>query len=72
LTAYVNSIDTSPVGSSTATGEYKIGIFPQGTISFDSGGEPFNIVMIEIPYQGRDSPTNFYIDNIKVTLAQQY
>ena len=66
LTAYETSTNVSPIGSSLAKGEYRTGLFPQGKLSFDSGGKPFNLVRIEVPYQGRDSPTNFYLDNVKV------
>ena len=70
LTAYINSINTSPVGSTTARGTLQNALYPQGTLSFDSGGQPFNLVRIEIPYQGQEGATNFFVDNITVTTAK--
>jgi VCBS repeat-containing protein len=52
LTAYVNSTATTPVGSALARGTWPTSdTYPQGTLTFDSGGQPFNVVRIEIPYQ---------------------
>jgi len=70
LTVYLNSVDTSPVGSMTARGTYQTGLYPQGTLSFNSGGKPFNLVRIEIPFQGAEGATNFFVDNIVITTAQ--
>lgn len=70
LTAYLNSVSTSPVGSVTARGTYQTALYPQGTLSFNSGGQPFNLVRIEIPYQGTEGATNFFVDNIIITAAQ--
>ena len=71
LTAYVNSADTTPVGSASARGTVLTGLYPQGLLSFDSGGQPFNIVRIEIPSEGSGETTNFFVDNIRVKLMQQ-
>ena len=71
LTAYMNSIDTVAVGSTTAHGTYQTSLFPQGTLSFNSGDQPFNLVRIEIPYQGPNGATNFFVDNIIITTVQQ-
>ena len=71
LTAYVNSVDTTPVGSASARGTVLTGLYPQGILSFDSGGQPFNIVRIEISSEGSGETTNFFVDNIRVNLIQQ-
>jgi hypothetical protein len=67
LTAYVNSADTTPVGSASARGTVLTGLYPQGILSFDSSGQPFNIVRIEIPFEGSGETTNFFVDNIRVS-----
>jgi len=68
LTAYMNSTDTTPVGSATARGTFSSALYPQGTLSFTSGGQPFNLVRIWIPYQPRPvSVTDFFVDNIVIT-----
>jgi len=67
LTAYMNSIDTTPVGWTTSRGTFSNALYPQGMLSFNSGGQPFNLVRIEIPYQGPSGATNFFVDNIIVT-----
>jgi hypothetical protein len=69
LTAYVNSTDTTPAGSASARGTVLTGLYPQGVLSFDSSGQPFNIVRIEIPSQGSGETTNFFVDNIRVVDA---
>jgi len=70
LTTYLNSIDTSPVGQTASRGILQTALYPQGTLVFDSGSEPFNLVRIEIPYQGQWTATNFFIDNIIITPTQ--
>jgi len=67
LTAYLNSADTTPVGSVSARGTVLTGLYPQGLLSFDSSGQPFNIVRIEIPSEGSGETTNFFVDNIRVS-----
>ena len=71
LTAYRDSIGTSPVGSTTARGTYQNALYPQGVLSFNSGGQPFNLVRIEIPYQDPKAATGFFVDNVIVTTTQQ-
>lgn len=66
LTAYMNSADTLPVGSASAHGTILTGLYPQGILSFDSSGKPFNIVRIEISSEDSAETTNFFVDNIKV------
>lgn len=70
LTAYMNSIDTTPVGWTTSRGTFSNALYPQGTLSFNSGDQPFNLVRIEIPDQGLNGATNFFIDNVTTTTAQ--
>ena len=66
LTGFVNSTGTSPVGSATARGSISSGTFPQGTLSFDSGGQPFNLITMELLPQ-TPGGTSFLVDNITVT-----
>lgn len=69
LTAYVNSTGTAPVGSATARGTFSANYtFPQGVLSFNSGGNLFNLAVIELIYQPRGG-TNFLVDNITVTTS---
>jgi len=70
LVAYVNSTDTIPVGSTAVHGTFISALYPQGTLSFNSGGRPFNLVRIEIPYVPQGA-TDFFLDNIIVTTIQQ-
>jgi hypothetical protein len=67
LTAYVNSADTAPVGSASARGTVLTGLYPQGVLAFDSSGQPFNMVRIEIPSEGSGETANFFVDNIRVS-----
>jgi len=71
LTAYMNSVDTTPVGWATARGTFSNSLYPQGVLSFNSGGQPFNLVRIEIPYQGPKAATAFFVDNVIVETIQQ-
>lgn len=68
LTAFANSSGTISIGSATARGSFSNNSFPQGTLSFNSGGQPFNRVVIELLVQPRGG-TNFFVDNIAVTTA---
>jgi len=69
LTAYMNSTEITPVGTATARGAFSTGLYPQGTLSFTSTEQPFNMVRIEIPYVPRGA-TDFFVDNIIVTTTQ--
>lgn len=69
VTAYENSTAT-PVGSTTAHGTYAGDTMPMGTLSFDSGGQPFNLVEITIP-PAPQAASGFLIDNITVTTTTQ-
>ena len=66
LTAYVDSTGTTAVGSATARGTLSGDTFPQGTLSFNSGGQPFKLVVIELVIQPRGA-TGFLVDNVTVT-----
>jgi len=68
LTAYLNSIHSTPISSGFANGNFSSSSFPQGTMSFDSGVKSFNIVKIELLYQ-INGGTDFLIDNIVVITA---
>jgi uncharacterized protein (TIGR03437 family) len=56
------------VGSATAHGTYGADTMPMGTLTFNSGGKPFNLVEIAIPFQPQGAAV-FLIDNVRVTLA---
>lgn len=71
LTAYVNTADSNPTGSASARGTVLTGLYPQGVLSFDSSGQPFNMVRIGIPSEGAGETTNFFVDNIKIELMPQ-
>lgn len=66
LTAYMDSTNTNPIGQVSANGDFSNDPYPQGKLSLDSANKPFNIVRIEVPYQGANGAKDFYIDNIKV------
>jgi hypothetical protein len=70
LTAYMNSLST-PVGNPiTVNGiETPYDNYPEGTLTFNSNGQPFNIVEIDLPYISAGGATGFIIDNIIVTTA---
>ena len=70
LVAFVNSTDTIPVESTVVHGTFISASYPQGTLSFNSRGRPFNLVRIEIPYVPQGA-TDFFLDNIIVTTMQQ-
>jgi len=64
LTAHMDSTETPAVGSATARGVFPEGYtYPHGTLSFDSGGQPFNVVEIGLLYQQR-GVTSFLIDKV--------
>jgi hypothetical protein len=68
LTAYVNSLST-PVGSPiTVNGiETLFDNYTEGTLTFNSNGQPFNLVEIDLPYISAEGATGFIIDNITIT-----
>ena len=63
LTAY---LDSTSVGSVTAHGTYAGDTMPMGTLTFNSGGRPFNAVEI-VPLLQTRGATAFLIDNVVVT-----
>lgn len=65
LTAYLGSTGTPAVGSASAHGTYATDTMPMGTLSFDSGGQPFSVVEIAIPSQPLAAPA-FLVDNVAV------
>jgi uncharacterized protein (TIGR03437 family) len=65
VTAYLDSTASTPVGTATAHGVYGSDTMPMGTLSFDSGAKPFNLIEITIPYQPLGA-TAFFVDNVKV------
>lgn len=65
LTAYKDGINTTPLGKASASGFFTSDPYPQGIISFDSK-QPFNMVCIELPFQGPNSAKDFFVDNIIV------
>jgi hypothetical protein len=71
LTAYMNSINSTPVGLATTRGTFADSPYPQGTLSLNSGGQPFNLVRIEILYQGPEGAMDFFVDNITIKPVQQ-
>lgn len=68
LTAYLDSNGTPAVGSATAHGTYGTDTMPMGTLTFDSGGRPFNLVEIVAAFQPLGA-TAFLADNVTVTPA---
>ncbi len=67
VTAYENSTAT-PIGSATAQGTYGGDTMPMGTLSFNSGGKPFNLVELGLPFYPNGA-SDFLVDNITVTVA---
>ena len=67
LTAYMNSISTA-VGSPVTTNgiETPSDNYPEGTLTLNSSGHPFNMVEIDLPYIAQGA-SGFIIDNITVT-----
>jgi len=69
---YLNSyLGTTSVGTSSARGTWPTGgdFYPQGTLTYDSGGQPFDTVRIDIPYQGPTEAVDFMIDTVIVRTA---
>ena len=67
LTAYMDSIATVPIGSMKARGTWPSGdTYPQGNLTFVSGSQQFNLVRIELLFQGVSAASDFLMDNITV------
>ena len=70
LTAYMNSLSTTVGSPVTANGvETQFDVYPEGTLTFNSSGQPFNMVEIDLPYISAEGATGFIIDNITVITA---
>jgi len=68
LTAYMDSVGTNPIGWAWTRGVTSSEQNTQGTLSFNSGEQPFNLVRIGIPpLQPPFNPTDFFVDNIVIT-----
>ena len=67
-TVYLDSTGTPAVGSVTTHGTFSNDSYPEGTLSFSSSGQPFNLVVIELPFLPQGA-TDFMVDNISVTTA---
>ncbi len=65
VTAYLNSTTSTAVGSATANGSVTSGTYPVGTLTFDSGGQVFNIVRIELPFLAQGA-TAYLVDNVVI------
>ena len=66
----MNSV-SNPVGSPLTVNvvETPFDTYPEGTLTFNSGGQPFNMVEIDLPYISAEGATVFIIDNITVITA---
>lgn len=72
LTAYMDSIGNQ-IGWTWAQGETASEQNTQGTLSFNSGNQPFNLVRIGIPpNQPPFNPTDFFVDNIVITATREH
>jgi hypothetical protein len=70
LTAYMNSLSNAVGTPVTVNGiETIFDNYPEGTLTFNSGGQPFNLVEIDLPYISAEGATGFIIDNITVITA---
>ena len=66
LTAYMDST-TFPIGSTRVRGTWPTNdSYPQGNLTFTSGSQQFNLVRIELLFQGVSAATDFMVDNITV------
>ena len=65
LTAYDNSTG-GVVGTARTHGNYLGDTYPTGTLSFNSPGQPFDVVRLVVPFQPQGT-TNFLVDNIAVS-----
>jgi hypothetical protein len=65
LTAYMNSLST-PIGTpKTVNGiETPFDNYPEGTLTFNANGQPFNLVELDLPFISAEGATGFIIDNI--------
>ena len=68
LTAYMNSTSTTAIGSVITHGTFSSDSYPQGVLIFNSDGQPFDLVRIEVLYQPSGASA-FLADNIVVSTA---
>ncbi len=68
LTAYMNSTNTTAIGSVITHGTFSSDSYPQGILIFNSDGQPFDLVRIEVLYQPSGASA-FLVDNIVVSTA---
>jgi hypothetical protein len=66
LTAWLGSKASAPVGTVSGHATYGNATFPEGTLTFAAGGQPFNVVEIDIPPQPA-AASGFLVDAITVT-----
>jgi len=69
---YLNAyLGTTSVGETSTRGTWPTGgdYYPQGTLTYDSGSQPFDTVKINIPFQGQKKAVDFMVDTIIVTTA---
>jgi hypothetical protein len=65
LTAYINSLSTLIGTPKTVNGiETPFDNYPEGTLTFNANGQPFNLVEIDLPFISAEGATGFIIDNI--------
>lgn len=68
MSAYLTSKTPNLVATVTARGSWPVGdSFPQGSITFNSSGEPFNLVRIDLVVEDLASANDFLVDDIVVT-----
>jgi hypothetical protein len=66
LSAYLNSVSNSVGSPVTVNGqETPFDTYPEGTLSFISGGLPFNLVEIDLPFI-LNGASGFIIDNVTI------
>ena len=66
-TAYLNSISNTVGSPVTVNGiETSYDTYPEDTLTFNSNGQPFNLIEIDLPYIAQGA-TGFILDNIVVT-----
>ncbi len=67
LLPWLNSTFLPPVGNMSVHGVWMSNdTYPQGTMLFNST-QPFNLVRIQLPYQGPEGAVGFAIDNVIAT-----
>jgi len=69
VAAYMNSLSAAVGTPLTSRGvQPPTDIYPEGTLTFNSGGQLFNLIEIDLPNPA-EGATGFIIDNIIVTTA---